>query len=780
MLHHRSYSIGIVTFLTLILLTSNTLLFAQKKAAPAPKCSGAWTGVITYLRTQSLNTSKTVPRVSNGEDKTNFDTSYNYKARVAVVESPELNGSSEGKATIESKMASSETVVGREKNSCDRGKSFKEMSGTFVSKSELSGEGQGDASVSVSINSDGTYTVSVGLPQIPGKTTGSVNSSFSGQCTPKEGVNRILPDSPATIEGNSLTSDGVNRIDPSDQNKLSGSYTNTWQGVSETITWNLQKCGAPLRLTDVEFEDMKYPNWNDWRKITEQTGTIDGNLVKIKAKVLNASGETKYADVKFKETYKGDKWDGAKPDAALDDTTVSVKLEPGEEKEVEMVWDSSGYAWYDDGRPRLVQRIKAELEENGKKTDEMTKNLKVAPKPIVSLHGLWSNWKVFETWQNILTTTHSYDWKAFPVGEKPEHGTLGLGGSFMSADPTKSIEENARVLQAYIKYAQEDRNAWHVDVVAHSIGGLIARQYIQNIMPVDFNDPRPKITHLVMLGTPNQGSKCAEVMSTAYELVGKNVEALRQLKPEVVNKFNGLVFNQKGVKFSALAGNPLPTFCSEIVWNDGFVSVPSATYRVKDHAESKSIHPDLTGTSDFSSFVKPHLAIGPKGDHKPAPLEGPSGFGTLSTGASPFSFAPTGIHQAERVSREFTGRLLPRLYGARGVDVLAVEPADGPAPPFAKAQLIAPKQTVDIEIPVEAAQNFGLTFMAAPSISVTLLNDKGVVAGKNLSASAEARGIFRSIFVNKPMTNGTWKLRVENTGTMDLEIVLTTWSNAGK
>lgn len=176
---------------------------------------------------------------------------------------------------------------------------------------------------------------------------------------------------------------------------------------------NLQKCGAPLRLTDLKFEDMKFPNWNDWKAITEQTGTVDGNLVKIKAKVLNASGETKFADVKFKETYKGDKWDGAKPDAPLDDSIVSVKLEPGEEKEVELIWDSSGYSWFDDGRPRLVQRIKAELEENGKKTDEMTKNLKVAPKPVVLVHGLWSNWKAWETWQNILTTSHSYDWKAF-------------------------------------------------------------------------------------------------------------------------------------------------------------------------------------------------------------------------------------------------------------------------------------------------------------------------------------------------------------------------------
>lgn len=764
MLHHRSYSIRTVTFLTLVLLTSNTILFAQKKAAPAAKCSGAWTGVITYLRTQSLNTSKTVPRVSNGEDKTNFETSYNYKARVAVVESPEMNGAIEGKATIESKMVSSETVVAKEKNSCDRGKSFKEMSGTFVTKSELSGEGKGDANVSVGINSDGTYSVSVGLPRIAGKTSGSVSSSFSGQCTPKEGVNRAMPESETTIDGNSLTSDGATRIDPNDQNKLSGSYTNTWQGVTETITWNLQKCGAPLRLTDVEFEDMKYPNWNDWQKITEQVGTIDGNLVKIKAKVLNASGETKYADVKFKETYKGDKWDGAKPDAALDDTTVSVKLEPGEEKEVEMVWDSSGYAWYDDGRPRLVQRIKADLEENGKKTDEMTKNLKVAPKPVVLVHGLWSSWKAWEPWQNILTTSHSYDWKAFPVGEKADKGLMNTGGEFLSTSPTNGIFENSQQLGKYIKYAQEDRNAWHVDIVAHSMGGLISRHYIHSFMPPT-QDGRPQVAHLVMLGTPNMGSPCADVMNTAFEALGKNVEAVRQLRQDVSAEFNRVYLNRKGTKFSVLAGNPLPVMCKTMVWNDGVVPVPSAIWQISDNAQSRNLHTDLTGTADFSSFVKPHLAVGPKGDHKPD-VNVP-GVGGSAPGLARVSPAPAG---------DVTGNFLPRLYGARAFDTAGLEPADGPAPPFAKAQMIAPKQTVDIEIPVEAAQNLGVTFMAAPSISVTLLDDKGIAVGKNLSASAEAKGIFRSIFMNKAVTNGTWKVRVENTGAMELEIVLTTWN----
>src|ERR1051325_8590630 len=51
----------------------------QKKAAPT--CSAAWTGRVTYARTQSDAHSKTVPRVSGrGEDRTDLETSYNYRA----------------------------------------------------------------------------------------------------------------------------------------------------------------------------------------------------------------------------------------------------------------------------------------------------------------------------------------------------------------------------------------------------------------------------------------------------------------------------------------------------------------------------------------------------------------------------------------------------------------------------------------------------------------------------------------------------------------------------
>jgi pimeloyl-ACP methyl ester carboxylesterase len=748
---------------------------AQTQTASQPKkaqtCSAAWTGRVSYTRTQSDQHSKTVPRVSGrGEDKTEFQMSYNYRATVAVVEAPEKNGSSVGKANINHSFTSSETVVAKERNSCDRGKTWQVMSGTSTSKTETQGSASGlEANVNVGVNADGTYTVSVGLPQIKGRTSGSQTSSFSGQCTPKEGKNLNMPPVETSIDGNSLTSEGTDRVNPNDPNRLSGSYSKTWQNVTETISWNLQKCGAPLRLVEMKFEHPKFPNFDDWQEVTEQVGTIDGNMVKIKATVLNASGETKYADVKFKETYKGDKWDGAKPDAPLEDSVVSVRLEPGEEREVELVWDSSGYAWYDDGRPRLVQRIKAELEESGKKTDEMTKNLKVAPKPLVLVHGLWSSWRAWEAWQNILTTTHSYDWKAFPVGEHPEKGLMNTGGAFLSSDPTNGVFENSQQLGKYIRYAQEDRNAWHVDLVAHSMGGLISRHYIHAFMPPT-HDGRPQVSHLVMLGTPNLGSPCADVMDATFNVLGKNVEAVRQLKPSVVAEFNRVTTNRKGVKFSALAGNPLPVLCKSVSWNDGVVPVESAVWRVKDNALSKNLHTDLTGTEDFSGFVKPRLAIGPHGNHNPeAPEQARLRGLDRQNARSPFAAAFVNASYAPAASD----------YASHGGEPLTFARDAGEfRPAFAKELTLAPKQEMEIEIPVPDGSDFGVTFMADASVSATLFDERGAARGQNVAGSPESRGLFRTIYVERVAGGPTWRLKLVNTGALAAGVVISAWNDA--
>ena len=288
-----------LTLLTLIvsILVSPFSIVAQRKGtvaankpASATKCSGAWTGNVKYTRTQSMTHNKTEKRVSGrGEDTTNFEMKYDYKASVAVLEDPSQGDGNRGRATVDHTFTSNETIRAVESNSCDRGKTWKDMKGTSTSSTETSGKETVDANVSVGVNADGSYSVSVGISQIKGQTTGKQTSQYSGQCVPKEGKNLTMPSTETTIDGNSLTSDGSHRVDPSDPNRLSGTFTRTRENVTEQITWSLQKCGAALRVTNLAFENMKFPNWNEWGEIKEKKGTIDGNFVKIKATVLNAS-----------------------------------------------------------------------------------------------------------------------------------------------------------------------------------------------------------------------------------------------------------------------------------------------------------------------------------------------------------------------------------------------------------------------------------------------------------------------------------------------------------
>jgi pimeloyl-ACP methyl ester carboxylesterase len=590
-------------------------------ASPRPACtSSAWTGTASYSRTHHVSDSTTTKRVSGrGEDTKEFEMDYRYKALLAVVESPDRNGSSVATATVEHSKTFKETSVARESNSCDRGKSWQEMTGTFTTEQLTKGEGKDAANITIGVNANGTYSIGVAAPRIQGMSSGSQKSTFSGQCSPKEGKTFNYPESETGVEGGSLISNGKDRVDPANPTRLSGSYSQTHLGITESISWNLEKCGAPLRVTDLTFEDMRFPNWNMWQDISDQRGTIDGNFVRIRATVFNDSGERKSGVVFFKETYKGDHWDGARPDKRLIDQQFPVTLEPGEAKEVEILWDSTGYAWFDDGRPRLAQRVKAEIWENNKLADDFTRNLKVAPKPVVLLHGWQGNWATFESWQNIFTTSHSYDWKAFPVGEKSENGKIDFTPEAFRPD-SSPVAQMAASMKSYIQYAQVDRNAWHVDVVAHSSGGLVARYYIDQMMPPPYPDFRPQISHLVMLGTPNMGTPCVLRFIATAMATGRDTAFMKQLGEEEMAAFNEQHTDRKNVKFSALAGKTMvPVACTSIGPNDGIIPVTSAHWTVEDRGVVDVAHEDLTGTRAFSEFVKPHLAIGPRGNPVPAP-----------------------------------------------------------------------------------------------------------------------------------------------------------------
>ena len=72
-----------------------------------------------------------------------------------------------------------------------------------------------------------------------------------------------------------------------------------------------------------------------------------------------------------------------------------------------------------------------------------------------------------------------------------------------------------------------------------------------------------------------------------------------------------------------------------------------------------------------------------------------------------------------------------------------------------------------------AGNNFSVTFIAEPEVSVTLLDEKGAVLGTNLAGKHSATDMFRTIYVKRDIPAKTmWKLKIENTSRRQTSVLL--------
>ncbi|NIJ19959.1 pimeloyl-ACP methyl ester carboxylesterase [Sphingomonas naasensis] len=595
-------------------------------AAPlAAKCVRGWSGSVQFTRKQTSSVSKSVPRIAGkGIQTTSSTTSYDYSALITVRETPERTGDSVARARATSLLTFSESRSSTDQLMCSGERQPRTMSGSFTTKRETRAETPGvPATFGVTMSSNGAYSIGITLPSLHSTSTGSNSSSYSGQCKPKEGGSTTVPVSYGRTDPISFSTDGSHRAPLSNLDHLSNSYSKTYGNITDTLRWNLRRCGSPLRMVDLKFEDMKFPNWEEWREITPQNRTIDGNIVKMKAIVANDSSEEQSAKLVFKDR---SSLKGADPRDADLLKEISFSVAAGEEKTVEFLWDSSGYAWFDSGQQRSRQIIKAEIWDKNKKIDDLERNLNLAPRPLVLVHGYWTDWLMWRAWSSMLNDTHYGGWQAFAVGERPEKGKMDMGESATSFKPTKTISQNAAELASYIRYAQEFSNAWHVDIVAHTMGGLVARQYIHQSMPI-YPDRKPQVVHLMMMGTPNLGTPCADIMSAPLEAVGKRVEALREMRTSVVAQFNKQIFERKGVEFSALAGASsilsLPR-CYSMESHDGFTPVPSQLWTIADTARMNIAYDEMASGGVFGYFVLPRVRRAPDGRERGQVIEPPT------------------------------------------------------------------------------------------------------------------------------------------------------------
>lgn len=724
--------------LMIILSFSGSVIFGQKKAAQtkpvAKKCSGAWTGSVRYTRTQIFNDAKTTPRVSSakgGEDSKISEMRYEYKGRALVAESSLKDGSTRAKAVIKSKLTAEEKTASKEKVSCDRGKTWRTQTGDFTQTTKIEGSSDNsEANVTVGLNDDGTYNVAVAFQPIRGEKEGSYTSTFSGQCTAKKGVNEKIQPVETSIGGNSLISDGSHRIDSQNPNRLSGSYTRTGiGGMEETMSWTLQRCGSPLMITEVELFQPVHPSFNNWTKISNYT--IDGNFVKIVAKIANLSGETKTTPIEFREL---------KENALLPEGKTPITVEPNEEREIVYMWDTSGYAWKESGelnQPEINRQIEVKIT-----NDSRTENVEVRPKPVIIIPGLWTDKYAFSQFMNYFENQKSVHWKV----------------DYARVATSKSAAQNAAEVEQRIKEVQEHTNAWHVDLVGHSTGGLIGRVYINDLMG-QLADGKPTVTNFVMVGTPNKGTPCSIGVDNIFtRFFNRSGEAFREITYKNMQEFNRRYTARKGTKFYGLVGHGYNKTCHLTTPGDGIVPAGSALWLLKNfkYTPATSTHEFMLGETPNMKTIHQWLAVSPKGNHKPE--------------VEDFTGNSTGEFFQEISSKQ-------RNYGASFHPVnletnVSKKDDEDIEPAFATGVRLKPNQSTEIEIPVPDGKRLAVNLLMPEKVSATLIEPNGGIAGKNLAGTPEAKSVFRLIDVDKPFRKSVWKMKLESRETEEAEIAV--------
>jgi len=242
-----------------------------------------------------------------------------------------------------------------------------------------------------------------------------------------------------------------------------------------------------------------------------------------------------------------------------------------------MTWDTLGAAWSADGTPVGERTIVVNLlDEASEVLNSITYRLTVRPRPVVLIHGWNSDSGMWSNYTGYLTSL-SEGWVGLPANNL---STGAVGHPFHDA------KWNADKLNEFITDQREDLDAQHIDLVGHSMGGLIGRAYLQQYGLQD-EDGQPIVLRLLTLGTPNQGSPCGNV-GAVLSVFSSKLDGAWHFTPAYMRDFNATVTDTHGTMIHALAGTNVWT-CG--ITGDGIVPVGSATaYGTENRIASFTAH----------------------------------------------------------------------------------------------------------------------------------------------------------------------------------------------
>ena len=256
-----------------------------------------------------------------------------------------------------------------------------------------------------------------------------------------------------------------------------------------------------------------------------------------------------------------------------------------------------GWYWNPDGTPSPQRTISVRL--NGQQVIASL-NVPVAPRPVVMVHGFNAD---YHTWDNYLGPggyLARLGLQGFAVGDGQVEGVMNTGSLTDPTARTNTIAENAKILGEYIANVQKATGADKVDLLVHSMGGMIARYYLDRVMTTD------NVAQLIILGTPMAGSACASLPAA----LGVLLPATLEIQPSYMEGvFNQQIVRRQGVPFYALAGTKLQdgveSPCTPVP-SDLVVTVDSVKAIPMPVDEIPLLHIELnTAPEVFEQFVTP-------------------------------------------------------------------------------------------------------------------------------------------------------------------------------
>ena len=262
-----------------------------------------------------------------------------------------------------------------------------------------------------------------------------------------------------------------------------------------------------------------------------------------------------------------------------------------------------GWYWNPDGTPSPQRTISVRL--NGQQVIASL-NVPVAPRPVVMVHGFNAD---YHTWDNYLGPggyLARLGLQGFAVGDGQVEGVMNTGSLTDPTARTNTIAENAKILGEYIANVQKATGADKVDLLVHSMGGMIARYYLDRVMTTD------NVAQLIILGTPMAGSACASLPAA----LGVLLPATLEIQPSYMEGvFNQQIVRRQGVPFYALAGTKLQdgveSPCTPVP-SDLVVTVDSVKAIPMPVDEIPLLHIELnTAPEVFEQFVTPLLKTPP-------------------------------------------------------------------------------------------------------------------------------------------------------------------------